>query len=197
MSLPENVLASTGVTGTYLYPDNLAHTKLLDYELAGQAIGNGAGGMQIQVWTCFYESGTIRVRVLGDEGAGTAVLSVANVTELSFSFDRSMRPAIAYIVDNAQAYLYWYDTTILAYRTTSLGFVRCVRVTHDDKRLRSDQTSDVLVAYLNQDALCYRQQRDRYTVERVLATGIPEDADLLQAGMTDRLRVEFKVEVVE
>jgi hypothetical protein len=105
-----------------------------------------------------------------------------------------MRPVVAYIV-GALCYLYWYDTTVDAFVTTQLGVARSPRVTHDDKRLRAEQTADVLVAYIKNDTLCYRQQRDRYTVERVLATGIPDDVDLLQAGMTDKFRIEFYVDV--
>lgn len=193
MSMPENVLSSTGVGGTFLYPDNLEHTKLLDYELAGTAIANGAAGLQVQVWTCFYEDNAVKVRVLDDPGAGITLFTLSGITELSFSFDRTMRPAVAYM-RNDEGHLYWYDTTVLAYVTTSLGFIRSPRVTHDDKRLRADQTSDVLVGYLLNDALCYRQQRDRYTIERVLASGIPTDMVLTQMGMTDKLRIEFKVD---
>ena len=195
MALPENILSSEGVTGTFLYPDDLPHTELLDYELGGSAVGVGLDGLQVQVWTCFYESNEVKVRILGDLGPGVSLFTLPGITKLSFSFDRSMRPAVVYL-RAGQGYLYWYDSTITSYVTTSLGVIRCPRATHDDKRQRADQTSDVLIGYIKNDALCYRQQRDRYTIERVLATGVPDEADLLQVGMTDKLRVEFKVEVV-
>lgn len=195
MALPENVLSSTGVGGTYVYPDNLVHTPFLDYEMAGSAIGVGLDGLLVKVWTCFYEDNAVKVLPLGDAGPATTLFSLAGITELSFSFDRSMRPAVAYMKD-FQGFLYWYDTTINAYVTSSLGFIRSPRVTHDDKRYRADQTSDVLVAYLKNDALCYRQQRDRYTVERILASGIPIEMKLTQAAMTDQFRVEFQVDPI-
>lgn len=65
----------------------------------------------------------------------------------------------------------------------------------DDKRKSQSGTSDVIFGYIrNSDhMLCYRQQRERFTVEHEL-TQLDARSRLRNLGMTTKLRMQFEVQ---
>lgn len=122
-------------------------------------------------------------------------IAIPRMTEISFSFDANMQPAVAFVADG-QAYLNWYDNTVPGYVTTTLSAdVETPRVTLDDKRhvgSNGYQVSDVILAYTRGGNLYYRQQRERYTVERLLKEGV---TPLIKIGFNRQLRLQFMHEV--
>jgi hypothetical protein len=70
---------------------------------------------------------------------------------------------------------------------------RSPRLTLDDKRSSQFGNSDVMFGYMRGQSLCYRQQRDRYTIERVLRTDLPEDIRLKNIGMMSNWRLKFNL----
>ncbi len=122
-------------------------------------------------------------------------LTVPYMTEISFSFDVNMQPVVAFVA-SGQSYLNWYDSSVNDYITTSLGAdITTPRVALDDKRYVATngyQLSDVILAYIRAGNLYYRQQRDRYGVERLLATNIKP---LIRIGFNRGLRFQWMSEV--
>lgn len=196
MTLPNNQLAPDGPIGVWLQPDNTARIDpLVDYELGGIGISDPSQGLQIQNW---------RVRVDGNQNilvspepytVETFIITGAAITEISLAFDQNMRPVIAFL-DNGQAKLYWYNPDTGSVVTISImpGIVSAM-VTMDDKRKAATElaTNDVLVYYIRDGNLYYRQQRERYATERMLAVLKSPLGKLRKLGMAENWRVQVQV----
>ena len=183
--LPNNQLSSITNKANFLVPNT---SPLLDYEWGGVALNDSLQGLQVQIWSCYYENGLIKVKP--SSGEAINVLVIADVTELSFAFDQNMRVNITY-VSGGIAYLYWYNSLIGETVTTTLGAsVKNPRMSLDDARANQTGTSDIVLAYVKDNVLCMRVQRDRYLVEYVLTT-LEKSPRLKQIGMTDAFRFQF------
>ena len=197
--MPDNVLSTTPVPARFSGARSGAITKTVDYEDGGIAIQDPSEGLLYQRWRArLFNAGKDDAFVMLDarEVPEFVWLTVPRMTEISFSFDANMQPIVAFVADD-QAYLSWYDSALPGYTTTALAAdVETPRVTCDDKRFlgsQSYQRSDVILAYTRGGDLYYRQQRERYTVERLLKTGV---TPLIKIGFNRQLRLQFMHEVV-
>lgn len=136
------------------------------------------------LWTCFYEDGYIKIT----NGESThIVLTVEEVTALSFAFDLNMRPIIAYST-KFNSYLYWYDTLAGAQVTTELGKdYSFMQLALDDKRSSQSANADVIFAYIKNQRLYMRIQRERFQIEHE----ITQAKRLIQIGMMKNYRFGF------
>jgi hypothetical protein len=169
-------------------------SKTIDYEDGGIAIQDPSRGLLYQRWRArLFNAGKVNsyVDLSAREVPEFVWLTVPNMTEISFSFDANMHPVVAYVAGGLP-FLNWFDSTVSAYVTTPLAADAITpRVSLDDKReLGSNgyQVSDVILAYVRGGNLYYRQQRDRYTIERLLKEGV---APLIRIGFTRGLRFQF------
>ena len=117
------------------------------------------------------------------------IITGNNITEVSFSFDRNMNPAIAYVEDGT-AKLYWYDSALPGMTTSIFPGIVTPRLSHDDKRDLQSAISDVIFAYMKSGNLYMRMQRDRYSVEYLLAEDI-DSPGLIKIGMSRQNRFQF------
>lgn len=198
MALPDNTLSSRAVPARFSGARSGATSKTVDYEDGGIAIQDPSEGLLYQRWRArLFNAGKDDAFVMLDarEVPEFVWLTVPRMTEISFSFDANMQPAVVYVADG-RAYLNWYDSAIPGYTTTALATDAITpRVSLDDKRwLASNgyQLSDVILAYVRGGNLYYRQQRDRYTIERLLKTGV---TPLIKIGLSRGLRLQFMHEV--
>lgn len=198
MALPDDRLSTVPVPARFSGGRAGATSKTVDYEEGGIAIQDPSEGLLYQRWRArLFNSGEVDSYVMLDarEVPEFVWLTVPFMTEISFSFDANMQPVVAYVA-NGQSFLNWYDTSVPAYVTTELAEdVITPRVALDDKRqFQSNgyQLSDVILAYVRSGNLYYRQQRDRYTIERLLKTGVKP---LIKIGFTRGLRFQFMHEV--
>lgn len=192
--MPLNRLSTEPVYAPYRSPDTLdLPNRLTDFELGGVALQDASQGLQVQRWTCRAESET-GIVYLGAENVPEIPLFTADgITDLSLAFDQNMRPFVAFTQLN-QAKFRWYDTVLGANRITELDpNDRTPRCCMDDKRpwQVSQGANDVILAYLRGDSLYYRQQRERYEVERFLASGL-EGKRLIKVGMNIAWRLQFE-----
>lgn len=198
MALPDNTLSSRAVPARFSGARSGATSNTVDYEDGGIALNDASQGLLVQRWRArLFDSGKAESRVVLD---ATNVpefdwLTVPFMTEISFSFDALMRPAVAYVAGGA-AFLNWYDSESAEYITTTLpAGVTTPRVALDDKRYMQSngyQLSDVILGYVRGGNLYYRQQRDRYTIERLLTTNVKP---LIRIGFNRGLRFQFMTEV--
>ena len=196
MSLPEDLPSTVAYPGTYLYPDTLVSTPLIDYEMGGTALNDGGAGLNVKAWACWADgAGDVYIRPLGSSDTPTLLFSAPGIQELSFAFDRNMQVSVAYTVAGI-VYLRWYDSTIPAHVTTEFAGARNPKLTHDDKRVVASSRSDVIFAYLTGTALRYRQQRDRYTIEYSLKEDVRPNLRLKLIGMNNALRLQAEFERV-
>lgn len=193
--MPLDRLSVEPVPADYLAPDSTdPPNKLTDYELGGVALNDASLGLQYQTWTCRADLATGEVFLRAPDVAEALLFTAPGITELSLAFDQNMRPFVAY-VQEGQARFRWYDTVLGANRITDLDPLdRTPKCCMDDKRpwQVAQGSNDIILAYLRGGSLYYRQQRDRYETERLLATGI--SGRLLRVGMNVQRRLQFLIE---
>ena len=195
MSLPEDRLAETPVPADLLSPDDLGRpTPTVDYERGGIALNDPTQGRNYQNWRVRVVNGEVRVVHEPYSATETVLFADAAISQVSIAFDQNMRPTVAFVAAG-QAKLYWWDTLLSTQVTVDLDAdVRTPFVTLDDKRDGAMARSDILLFYIRGSKLYYRQQRDRYTVERELWTLPSGEFFIKRCGMNRVLRVQIELE---
>lgn len=189
--LPDNVLSSVPVRGNLTGARAMAVTRYIDYEDGGVALNDSSMGSQYQVW----RARLIRNQVLlsAPNTPEFVLFQGSGISEISFTFDQNMRPVLAF-VQAGQPKIWWYDPSSSGQVVTNLPASAITpRVILDDKRAQENSISDVILAYVRNGGLYYRQQRERYLIERLLASGIT--SGILRIGFSDQLRLQFMMEV--
>jgi hypothetical protein len=191
--LPANVLSTVVESSPFLEPKTgVVKQPLIDYCEGGLAIADSSIGLEVQAWTITANGKNI-VYTPNSIGDATVVYTAdKDVFWVAGTFTQSMLPVIVFVTADG-AFLRWYDSTIPGYTVTDLptGVTRpfaCL----DDNRALQLQSSDVIVSYIYLGNLCYRQQRDRYTIEYNL--GKPPGIYQTQAGpnTVNRFQFEFR-----
>lgn len=187
--IPDNVLSPTPVIAPYSEQVNDPDAPLVDYELGGVALSDTSEGFQVKTWTAFMDGNDVRIQA--EDVPATTLLTLAGVTEISLAFDQEMRPALAY-VQNEAAKLWWYDPALTAYTTVALDSgVTTPRITLDEKRPILVNNSDIILAYIKDNNLYFRAQRDSFLVEYLLKEDVY--GSLVTIAMTDNFRLKFKL----
>jgi len=191
MALPGNILSTTTAPLQFEAPRNLPKLPLEDWDKGGVNIENTTQGLLVYDWRCFMSGDDIRVEVPGVV-APTTVHTRTDIVELAFTWDRSMRPFLAWQLADNTCQFRWYDSLVSGFVVTNLptGSVT-PRCQLDDKRTSQSAASDIILAYVNSGELRYRQQRDRYTVERVLSASLGAKV-LRQIGLNRANRFQFR-----
>jgi len=200
--MPADTLSTSPVPAVFTGPRAMPVQNLVDFEYGGIGIQDPSRGLMYQVWRC---------RVIGNslilDAPNTPAFSIhdgaAPLTEVSLAFDQNMRPTIAF-VEGGRAKLLWYDSAIPGETVTELAAgVITPRVALDDKRQSQLGISDIILAYLRDGGLYYRQQRDRFLVEIDPTADMPEEereaaraqvaasGGLIKIGMNRQLRLQF------
>lgn len=191
--LPGNVASTVAVPSEFTPPDDQVSSPLIDFERGGLALNDPSLGLNYQNWSCFIAPNGLDVQVRPGAGAAITIFQQAGIETLTFTFDQNMRPCVAYQI-GLITYLRWYDSFAEAYVTTPYSNIRDPKLTLDDKRITQlALNSDIVFAYISGTNLCYRQQRDRFNIERVIRTGLPASLGLKNVGMGRNLRLQFEI----
>jgi len=143
---------------------------LTDYEMGGVALNDSSQGLRVKLWRVRVEGNAVYLRA--DGGSDQLMFSRPGISEVSLAFDQNMQPVIAF-VQNGSAWLWWFDVSIPGMVFTQFPGITNPRVCMDDKRPGQTANSDVIMAYIRDGSLCYRQQRERYQVETTLGGDVP------------------------
>jgi hypothetical protein len=185
--LPDGVLSSIPQPAPIIGAKAKAGTNKLDFEDGPIALNDPSQGLMIQEWT----------GVSTDTGVFlfTATLPpeyvlIANaIQEISFTFDQNGRPVVGYLQYGLMK-LQWFDASAgMQVITTFTSGNISPKVFLDDKRTTQSGNSDILLGYIRNENLYYRQQRDRFLIEYLLATQVRGRLERL--GMGRNLRVQF------
>ena len=191
--IPANRLSSSLVYADWVIdqPDG-SFTATAGYELGGQDININTTDINSFLWRYYYEENSIKIFRVDDPDRVLEIDTIPGITQLSLTFDQSLVPTYTYI-QNGSTYLKWYDTTDQTHKVTNFGpSFRSPKVCLDIKDKLST-VSDVLFFYMkNNNQLCVRYQRDRYSTEYVLANMPPHQ--ILRVGVNKLNRVQFLVE---
>lgn len=195
MAIIEDRLSTVPVTADWLPPDELDRIWTEDYEAGPVAIGDPSLGQAYQVWHLTYNSGPGTFTVTPQTtGSPVDVLTgFTNVEQCTLAFDQNGNVTLGF-TQAGVAKLYWYDTQQAQYVTDTLTDFIYPSVCMDDKRTTQNTANDILLFYTKQQIdstydLFVRYQRDRYTIEHLLAEDIPPY--VYKFGMHAGLRVQI------
>lgn len=190
--IPQDRRSTTDVVGTILSPRDEYRRPLVDKARGGVDVGDTSQGIDYQDWRCWYDNGRVKVRGLTNGNMQT-VITVPGLTELSFAFDRNTDPVVAYVQYGATK-MYWYNSLVADYVTTTFNDAYSPRLVHDDFRDITNPVDDVLLFYVRHDFMvCYRQQRDRYDTEIEFAQFPENYRRISKVGMNEKLRLQVEV----
>ena len=133
----------------------------IDYETGGASVGTASSSSAFE-WVA--ETDGSSVSIYREGVSPVVVMSDVDITEVNLAFDQTMNPHIAYVAGGVAKWRYW-DTLASSYQTMILTDCRTPRCCSDEKTVEFSGDRDVVLAYLREDKLYLRLQRDRFTVE--------------------------------
>lgn len=188
--IPENRLSLVPVPQGFLEPDSFVRTRVEDFERGGVALNDSTQGLNVQNWTAKIIGDDLVV--IDENDVATVILTRPGTTSISLAFDQAMRVTLAFVQDGV-AKLWWFDTNINSMTETIIpGGAEFPRLGLDDKRESQRNNSDIILAYMIGKALYYRQQRDRYQIERLLATELKGRLRNIGMNAGNRFQFEFR-----
>lgn len=188
--LPNDTASSLDVPGRFLPTDAKKSGRLVDFERGGIAINDASQGHNVQDWKLSVVDNA--VTLTPEIGSPTVLFSTAGISELSLAFDQNMRPVVGYIHGGVLK-IRWYDGTIPGYRTDVYDEAQNPKLALDDKRTARAAFSDVIVAYIRNTTLYFRQQRDRFENEYTLEENLATNTKLRNIGMSRNWRLQFEL----
>lgn len=184
--IPEDRLSTESVPGGWLNPP-----EPLAWESSHWGpvhLNDPSQGLLVQLWAIRAKDNEIFLSA-PNYPEQVFLTTASEVKQVSLAFDQNGQPHVAYVLDTGAAHFYWYDPLIPGYATLNLAAGTAdPRITMDDAREFMNGANDVILAYVRAGSLYYRQQRDRYTVEKLLRTGVQR---LYHVSMNNRLRLQF------
>ncbi|AXF52921.1 MAG: tail fiber protein [Caudoviricetes sp.] len=192
MTIP--IKSSTPVIGVLLSPDNLPKRPTIDYELGGVGLQNPSQGLMYQEWRCWFDRDKSAVMVESPNTPPTKIFDQERIVWLSFCFDQNMRWSSVYTLADGLSYLRWYNSLIGGYDITELASgVVTPFLSLDDKRPLQSGVSDIILAYIQNQSVILRVQRERFQVPHVWAEDIPNDWTIRNFGMSNKLRLQMEI----
>lgn len=200
--IPNQALVQPPQTGAFLPPKNIRPTDITDSCLGGIGLSDASRGLSYQTWTGVVNlPGTINssISISAPNTPPTTIVTSPNITWLRISFDQNMHPFCSFIDQNGAAY-YWFDPTIpgntIVRMAAGVTSPNCVMDDINTLATRLN-TNDIILSYIFNGNLCYRQLRDRFGTEYVLYSGINtvvSNPTLYVTGMNTRNRLQFEVD---
>lgn len=205
MSIPGGSLTPTPMWSQFLSPynDPLLVTDTTDVSIGGIALYDASQGLQVQNWyLTVYNVGLSNsyIAISDSQGNSYTLVTTAGITWGRLSFDQNMHPVINFISNLGSGY-YWYDPSIpgttISYfdPTLNIGRVSCIM---DDTRPQETLLglNDIIMGYVANNTLYYRQQRDRYTIAYVLQSNVNTliaNPYVNKIGMNSKYRLQFQL----
>lgn len=186
--IPLNTFTTEPIISDFQAPYNLPYQPLYQVVLGGVAIGNPSEGRQVKLWAVSYNGTLIEVGPVGDSIEFT--LPAADVETVSLAFDNNMGIILNWKLSTGGANLYYFDTISGMYITRFFSNITSCRVSVDDARNFNTSQSDVLFLYTLNDNLYWRQQRDRYDIEYLVA---PTTKKIRKAAMNVENRFQIQL----
>lgn len=188
--IPQHTFMMAPPTSPFLWGAELLSTATESWEMGGVGISDPSGGLTYQLWHGVLDLDTGTVLLDAPNTPQFVLYSEAGITQMDFSFDQNMKPCLAF-TQNGVAKFWWYNTVNLQYETIILTGATTPLTLLDDKREGLLGSSDIILFYLRDGRLYYREQRDRFTVE--YDSGISGIRRLVRVGFTEGLRVQIAV----
>jgi hypothetical protein len=168
-------------------PDAISYDYLTAFSLGPIQLGDFSAGPVNRPWYVRASGSQIFAARQNDTADGfddeTLVFQFAGVgaTEIDAAFDQSAHILVAMerptgAGDSPEIWIYYFDPFSASYQLVNFGRGRTPRAALDD--ILDSSNADILVFYIADDTgLCWRQQRERYLVERVVTQAAPTIPD--------------------
>lgn len=187
--IPQHKFMTLPIASPYVWGAEFRSTPTESWEMGGRDLSDPSGGLIYQMWHGVLEDGTVYLDA--PEVPKQPILSVLGMTQMDFSFDQNMKPCVCYTANN-HCFFWWYNAVSLSYETLDLGADAITPVVLlDDKREALTSGSDIIVFYLRNGRMYYREQRDRYMIE--YDSEISGVRRLLRVGFNKGLRMQLMV----
>lgn len=191
--IPGARLSSTMFRGQLINP--WSRDRKVSYHWGPVQLQDPSQGLLVKLWTLRAEGMSA---VLSAPGSPTTTVftRAVNIDNVNLAFDQNGRTCVCYEEEGGGAYLFWFDP--VPNEPTHMpipGDAVSPRITLDDARPFNGANSDVILGYVRDGLVRYRQQRDRFTVEYtppIGPGGAPAAASALRhISMNANLRLEF------
>lgn len=176
----QHIIADGFSISDFLYPRNKEYGIKESYEQGGIELYNPKYGLQDYIWKAWIENDTVFIK-RDDLDNAVEFLKDKNISEIDLTFDQNMNPCLAYVADNIPK-LYFYDTAKAVYVTMTFKDIKNPKISLDDKRDFNISQSNIVFAYMRDNNLYIRLQRDRFGVEYLLKS-FDDDKTLYRIGM--------------
>ncbi len=144
-------------------------------------------GLDYQIWRARLVGDT--VYITSPTTPETPVLTVRGITEISLTFDQNARYVVTYLVGD-QVWVYWFDSVPSRFVHTLVETeAYSPRISLDDKRVMALDDSNIILAYVKDNCLYCRSQKDRYQISYLLEENI--GGRLMRIGMNINYRFQF------
>lgn len=188
------VKSDPSVIGLLSSPDNIPRRPTIDYELGGVGLQDSSLGLMLQTWRCWFDRESSSVLLESPNTPPTKIFEQGGITWLSFCFDQNMRWSAVYTLQDGESHLRWYDSLAGDYAITPLDEgVITPFLTLDDKRALMLGSSDMVLAYIQNETVYLRVQRERFQVPHVWQEDIPKDWVIRNFGMSNKLRLQMEI----
>ena len=184
--IPGNTITPHPLVTDFAYLEGGWYSPLYQEVMGGIALNNPSQGRLVQPWSVVYAAGSIQVQPVS--GSVVFTLPATDVQTISLAFDNNMAPVLAWKT-SAGANLYYYDSTTLSYVTQFFSAVTSCKVCVDDPQDFYTSQSDVIFGYTLNNNLYWRQQRDRYSIERLVGA---TNQYLIRMGPSVGNRLQFE-----
>lgn len=199
--IPNKSLIQPPIWSFYTLPINLPNTFTSCEALGGVGLSNPTKGLQLQTWSGYVANvglSNSSVYLFAQNTPDTLIFTYPGIIWMRFTFDQNMHPFVSFY-DGVLSRYFWWDPTLPGNTITTMSsgptYPSCML---DDPRALETRvgTSDIILGYINNNSLCYRQQRDRYGVEYVLYSGINNlisNPFVNKIGMNEHYRLQFEI----
>lgn len=185
--LPHDELSTQPVPSPFLTPLRLVMD--VDYEWGGEYIQNPSKGLFYTLWSSSVDGCAVHLH--SAKQSKEVLRANYPILNHSFTFDQNMNPAVVFTTEEGSS-LMFYDTELGKQTTLYLGSgYEYSQLALDDARAHQSGISDIILAYVKENKLYYRLQRERFVGTHLL--GDVTNYRLTQIGMTKNYRFRFRL----
>lgn len=127
-----------------------------------------------------------------DGGQPVSELPLPDAVRISACYDQNGRLHVVYNTATS-CFFRWYDSQAGGITTTEYPGLVDAHCILDDPREGWNSSSDVVLAYISGGWLRFREQRDRFLMERTPANGQATGLRLIAVAMNDQNRLQFQM----
>jgi len=156
------------------------------------ALSDASKKLNNKFWAAYFEPATKDI-ILDDLIGGTTAIvnEPLGIKRIGLAFDQNANDAYVWITDTNILKIRFFDSSITADVILTLGTAQDAVITMDMKYQPSNPVSDILVFYIRDNAIFYRIQRDKYSIE--YTTPVIDGANsLIDSGMRTDYRFQLQ-----